>query len=36
MLTFRVRFAGDLNKKILFVGTVLSNTFPRALLGLIR
>jgi len=34
--TFRVYFAGDLNQKISFVVGVLSKTFARALLGLIR
>jgi len=36
MLAFRVQFAGDINKKISFVATVLSNTFARALLGLMH
>ena len=35
VLTFHVHFAGDLNQKILFVATVLSNTFTRTLLELI-
>ena len=30
MLAFRVQFAGDVNQKISFVATVLSNTFARA------
>ena len=36
MLAFRVQFAGDVNYKISFVTTALSNTFPRSLLGLIH
>jgi len=36
MLAFRVRIAGDVNQQVLFVATVLSNTFTRALLGLIH
>jgi len=36
MLAFRVQFAGDVNQKISFVATVLSNMFPRVLLALIH
>ena len=36
MSAFRVQSAGDVNKKISFVATVLSNTFARSLLGLIH
>jgi len=36
MLAFRVQFAGDMNQKILFVTTLLSNTFAYTLLGLIH
>jgi len=36
MLAFRVQFAGDVNQKILFTTTGLSNTFARSLLGLIH
>jgi len=36
MLTFGVHFAGDLNKKLLSVAMVLSNTFACAFLALIR
>jgi len=35
-LAFRVHAAGDLNKPISFVVAVLSTSFARALLGLIR
>ena len=36
MLAFRVQFASDVNQKISFVATVLSNTFARSLLGFIH
>jgi len=36
MLAFRVQFAGDVNQKISFATTALSNTFARSLLGLIH
>ena len=36
MLAFRVQFAGDVNKKISFATTALSNTFARSLLELIH
>ena len=36
MLAFRVKFAGDVNQKISFATTALSNTFARSLLGLIH
>jgi len=36
MSVFRVQFAADVNKKISFVETVLSNTFACSLLGLIH
>jgi len=36
MLNLCGHFAGDVNQKIFFVATVLTNTFARALLGLIR
>ena len=36
MSAFRVQFAGDVNQKISFVATVLSNTFACSLLGLIH
>ena len=36
MLAFRVQFAGDVNEKISFATTALSNTFARSLLGLIH
>ena len=36
MLAFRVHFAGDVNQKISFATTALSNTFARSLLGLIH
>jgi len=36
MLAFRVQFAGDVNQKISFPTTALSNTFARSLLGLIH
>ena len=36
MLGFRVQFAGDVNKKISFATTALSNTFAPSLLGLIH
>ena len=36
MLVFRVKFAGDVNQKISFETTALSNTFARSLLGLIH
>jgi len=36
MLAFRVQFAGDVNQKISFATTALSNTFSRSLLGLIH
>jgi len=36
MLAFRVQFAGDVNQKILFATTALSNTFAHSLLELIH
>ena len=36
MLAFRVQFAGDMNQKISFATTALSNTFARSLLGFIH
>ena len=36
MSAFHVQFTGDVNKKISFIATVLSNTFARSLLGLIH
>jgi len=36
MLAFRVEFAGDVNKKISFVATVLPNKIARVLLALIH
>jgi len=36
MLAFRVQFAGDVNQKISFATTALSNTFAHSLLGLIH
>jgi len=33
MLAFGVQFAGDVNQKISFAATVLSNTFARTLVG---
>ena len=36
VLAFRLQFAGDVNKKISFATTALSNTFARSLLGLIH
>ena len=36
MVAFRVQFAGDVNQKISFATTALSNTFARSLLGLIH
>jgi len=35
-LAFRIHFAGDLNQKLSLVARVLSTSFARALLGLIR
>jgi len=36
MLAFRVQFAGDMNQKLSFATTALSNTLARSLLGLIH
>jgi len=36
MYNLRVHFVGDVNQKILFVATVLTDTFASILLGLIR
>ena len=36
ILAFRVQFAGDVNQKISFATTALSNTFARSILGLIH
>jgi len=35
-LAFRIHVAGDLNQKLSWVARVLSTSFARALLGLIR
>jgi len=35
-LAFRIHVAGDLNQKLSLVASVLSTSFARALLGLIR